>query len=131
MYRLKNNYSMESLHDDIYITKHAKDRFIQRSTKGTNGIYKGNVYRTMRSMIRKSTLISSTMHENNEIHEYRKYMGYIFVCLVTLSEDFWKKDKITIITVKLSKKEIQNLTTNGYRIDELGLTNDIIEKMCS
>lgn len=97
MKKLKKDYYQRNFYDEIHITDHAKKRFIQRSNKTIDGIYKGNVYRTIISMVKKSKLINSIKHKDNKMYEYRECSGYIFVCLITFSENFWENDTNEII----------------------------------
>ncbi|MDU7240408.1 hypothetical protein [Clostridium sp.] len=120
---------MKTFVGEIYITPHAKMRFIERRINVTKYDPKLNVYKKMRNMIYRSELIKSLKKPDGRIHEYREYKGCIFVCEREFSKDFWKKDLVTVITVELTTGFIMRTIDKVYPLEELSLNSYILDKL--
>lgn len=121
---------MKTFRGHIYITEHAKERFIERRINVTNNRNKyTNVYRKMINMIQRSILVKYVKKENGKVHEYRKNCGCIFVCEREISKDFFKPDLLTVITVELTDGFIRRTERNGYEINDLHLNSYMLKKL--
>ncbi|MGL5575138.1 MAG: hypothetical protein ACRDCW_06265 [Sarcina sp.] len=118
---------MREFRGNVIITDHAKERFIQRrvNSKVRDGYV--NVYKKMLNMIFRSTLVGTKKQPNGEVHEYRSNKGCIFVCARRYAKNFWEKDEVTILTVKLNKWYIEDRVDRGIDINTFGL-NDIVKQ---
>ena len=108
---------MRGFYGEIIITKHAKDRFIQRWIKSNNKRNYINVYKKMCNMIVRSRLIKSLRKPSGEVHEYRENNGCIFVCAREFSKEFWRKDKVTVVTVELESWYIKEKLKSGIDVN--------------
>lgn len=61
-------------------------------------------------MIVRSNLLKSVRQENGEVYEYRENDGCIFLCARRFSNNFWEKDKVTVVTVELTKGYINKIS---------------------
>lgn len=113
----------------IYITRHARDRFIERRLNLTSNSGHTNVYSKMLGMIKRSTLIKCLRKEDGRLHEYREYAGCIFVCHREYSKDFFKPDLVTIITVEVTNRAIKEALNKGYSVDLLNLNTYKLKKV--
>ncbi|MGG7199274.1 hypothetical protein ACQPUL_00830 [Clostridium butyricum] len=111
---------MRNFQGEVYITNHAKEKFIKRRLM-TNKTYKSNlnIYKKMLNMIFRSQLIKYVHKEDGKLHEYRKYKGVIFVCERKISQDYWKKDLVTVITVELTLEYLLELKNEGVDVKSL------------
>lgn len=112
---------LREFYGDIFITRHAKNRFIQRWIQLNRERNYVNVYKKMINMITRSRLIKSISKPNGEVYEYRESNGCIFVCAREFSNSYWKKDKVTVVTVELEPWYIQNKYEAGVDIELLDL----------
>ena len=112
---------MREFYGEIIITKHAKDRFVQRWIKLNRERNYINVYKKMCNMIGRSRLIKSLTKENGEVHEYRENHGCIFVCAREFSKEFLKRDRVTVVTVELESWYIKEKINSGIDINLLDL----------
>lgn len=112
---------MRKFYGEIIITKHAKDRFVQRWIKLNRQRNYINVYKRMCNMIGRSRLIKSLRKPNGEVHEYRENNGCIFVCAREFSKEFWKRDKVIVVTVELAPWYIKKKLKSGVDINLLDL----------
>lgn len=120
---------MRTFVGDIYITPHAKQRFIERRVNVTKFNQNLNVFKKMINMIHRSELKKTLKKEDGRIHEYRECNGCIFVCEREFSKDFFKKDLVTVITVELTTGFIKRTIDKGYDIDTLSLNSYALEKV--
>ena len=121
---------MREFYGEIIITKHAKDRFIQRWINLNRQRGDVNVYKKMCNMIGRSKLIKSLKKQNGEVHEYRESHGCIFVCAREFSKDYFKKDKVTIVTVELQPWYINQKIKSGLDINLFDLNEYSKAKIC-
>lgn len=105
----------------IYITNHAKERFIERRLNVISNNGKINIYKKMLGMIKRSKLIKCFKKEDGRIHEYREYAGCVFVCYREISKDFFKPDLVTVITVEMTDGAIKAAVEKGHSINTLNL----------
>lgn len=120
---------MREFSGHIFITDHAKERFIERRLNVTSNSGYVNVYGKMLGMIKRSKLVKFLKKEDGRVHEYREYAGCIFVCHREASKDYWKQDLVTIITVELTEKFIKSTLCKGYNINELSLNLYTLNKV--
>ena len=120
---------MRAFVGEIYITPHAKKRFIERRVNVVRYDPNLNVFKKMINMIHRSELVKVLKKEDGRQHEYRKYKGCIFVCEREFSKVFWKKDLVTVITVELTTGFIQKTIDKGYDIDDLSLNSYTLDKL--
>ena len=114
----------------IHITKHAKERFIERRLNtSSNKNTEVNVYKKMINMIKRSTLTKYVTKDDGRVHEYREYAGCIFVCHREYSKEYFKPDLVTIITVELTPGYIKSVINKGYNEKNLSLNTYITEKV--
>lgn len=119
---------MKTFVGEIYITPHAKMRFIERRINVIKYDPNLNVFKKMRNMIYRSRLVASSKKSDGKTYEYREYEGCIFVCQREFSKEFWKKDLVTVITVKLTKGFIIRTIDKGYELVDLSLDSYILGK---
>lgn len=120
---------MKTFVGEIYITPHAKMRFIERRINVIKYDPNLNVFKKMRNMIYRSELIKCLKKPDGRIHEYREYKGCIFVCEREFSKAFWKKDLVTVITVELTKGFIIRTIDKGYALEDLSLNSYMLDKL--
>lgn len=113
----------------IHITKHAKERFIERRLNVISNNRNVNVYHKMLEIIKRSTLIKCLRKEDGRIHEYREYAGCIFVCHREYSKDFFKPDLVTVITVEITNGAIKAALNKGNSVESLNLNTYKLEKI--
>lgn len=114
--RGRSNDIQRCMYDEIFITKHARERFLQRMGNCSGA----DVYRIMISMINKSRLISSK-NEDGQIYEHRESRGFIFVCAVSKSDNFFMRNKTTVVTVELADTKIKQYISQNNNINALDL----------
>lgn len=111
---------MREFKGNVFITLHARDRFIQRRIElSNNANNKCNVYKKMLNMIFRSKLIKFIRKPDGRISEYRENKGCIFICERINSKNFWEKDSVTVITVELSKTYIVDRIDRGYDVSKM------------
>ena len=71
------------------------------------------MYIKMCNMIVRSRLIKSLRKPNGEVHEYRENSGCIFICAREFSKEFWRKDKVIVVTVELESGYIKEKLKSG------------------
>lgn len=120
---------MREFSGQIYITQHAKERFIERRINVISNNHNINVFGKMIGMIKRSTLIKYLKKEDGRIHEYREYAGCIFVCHREFSKDYFKPDLVTVITVEMTDGAIKSALEKGYNIDSLYLNDYTLSKV--
>lgn len=123
---------MRSFVGEVFITPHAKERFIQRRIALSKNAYSKNcnVYKKMLNMIFRSRVVKCLRKEDGRVYEYRENDGCLFVCEREFSKNFLEKDKVTVITVELTASYIRERIDIGYAMEsmEIGeyMTNKIL-----
>ena len=112
---------------NIFITPHAKKRFIQRRLNVIRNGYLANPIKKMLNMLQRSVLIGCLTKEDGRLHEYREYKGCIFVCERQKARNYWEKDLVIVITVKLTSQYIKTLIDRGYDVEQLELHEYMVE----
>lgn len=120
---------MREFSGQIYITQHAKERFIERRINVISNNHNINVFGKMIGMIKRSTLIKYLKKEDGRIHEYREYAVCIFVCHREFSKDYFKPDLVTVITVEMTNGAIKSALEKGHSIDSLYLNDYTLNKV--
>lgn len=112
---------MRSFTGEVFITPHARDRFLQRRidlSRNANN-ENCNVYKKMLNMLFRSKVVKYLRKEDGRIHEYRVNHGCLFVCERQTAGDFWEKDKVTVITVELTESYIRERLDKGYAMEDM------------
>lgn len=112
---------VREFHGDIIITKHAKNRFIQRRMNLNKRNRNPNLYIKMINMIKRSRLIKIVNRPNGKAYEYRQNDGCIFVCAREFSKNYLEKDKVIVVTVEMAEWYIKTMCLDGINIDDLDL----------
>lgn len=112
---------MRGFSGEVFITPHARDRFIQRRITLSRNAYDEhcNVYKKMLNMLFRSRVVKYLRKEDGRIHEYRENKGCIFVCEREFSKNYWEKDKVTVITVELTESYIRERIHKGYAVEDM------------
>lgn len=114
----------------VHITKHARDRFVQRRINLSSNEKKYcNVYKKMLNMIFRSRLLKYKKGSDGEIYELRVFQGCVFFCKREYGKSFMDKDVVTVITVELTETFMRERSLMGYNIEDVELTEFMINKM--
>lgn len=120
---------MREFRGRIYITQHAKERFIERRLNLISNSQDINVFNKMIGMIKRSKLIKYLRKEDGRVHEYREYAGCIFVCHREFPKDYLIPDLVTVITVEMTHGTIIKAVDKGHSLESLSLNSYTLDKV--
>jgi hypothetical protein len=116
---------------EVFITHHARDRFLQRRIDLSRNAHNEhcNVYKKMLNMLFRSRVVKYLRKEDGRVHEYRVYQGCLFVCERQIAKNFWEKDKVTVITVELTESYIKERMDKGYAVEDMEIGEFMTNKI--